>query len=366
MKIIGLKEILIDGNERIGLFFKFDEELKNLVKAIPGARWDGERLCWHVAKIYGPAEKLALRFNGKVEFVPHEKPRANQVVKRDGFSASKNAIEEMIKSLKLKDYSDNTIRTYLTMFKMFLQFYPDRDPEEMNDEQIREYLLFLVDKKNVSQSYQNQAINAIKYYYEQVLGRLTKSYYLQRPKHASRLPQVLSEEEVTLIFSKVSNIKHRTILFLIYSAGLRISEAINLKITDIDSSRGLILVVAGKGKKDRTTLLSQTILLMLREYYKRYKPRIYLFEGQFGDKYSPESVQSVFRRALAESGIKKHATVHTLRHSFATHLLERGTDLRYIQELLGHNSSKTTEIYTHITKKGFMKIVSPLDNLNIK
>ncbi len=365
MKKIIIKEIQVNGSERIGLYFKYNEELKNMVKSIPGARWDGEKGCWHIAKVFGPADKLSFRFNGQVEFVSFEKPHTNAVVKNHGVPASKVAIEEILKTLKLKDYSDNTVRTYLTMFKLFLQYFPDKNPEEMQDEQIREYLLFLIDEKNVSQSYQNQAINAIKFYYEQVLGRLTQTYYLQRPKLASRLPQVLSEDEVIRIFSKIRNLKHRTILFLIYSAGLRISEAINMKVTDIDSSRGLILVVAGKGKKDRTTLLSQTILLMLREYYKKYKPRVYLFEGQFGDKYSPESIQSVFRRALAESGIKKRATVHTLRHSFATHLLERGTDLRYIQELLGHSSSKTTEIYTHITQKGIKKIISPLDNLDI-
>jgi integrase/recombinase XerD len=165
---------------------------------------------------------------------------------------------------------------------------------------------------------------------------------------------------------QIENIKHKSILYLIYSAGLRISEAVNLKIADIDSKRNVIIVQGGKGKKDRTTLLSQKLLIMLREYYVKYRPKDYLFEGDPGKQYSVKSIQNVFNKALKKSGIRKKATVHSLRHSFATHLLEHGTDLRYIQELLGHSSSKTTEIYTHITKKGMDKIKSPLDNLEVQ
>ena len=168
------------------------------------------------------------------------------------------------------------------------------------------------------------------------------------------------------MIGQIDNLKHKSILYLIYSAGLRISESVNMKIADIDSKRNLIHVKSAKGKKDRTTLLSQKLLVMLREYYIEYRPKEYLFEGESGRQYSVKSIQNVFNKALKRSGIRKKATVHSLRHSFATHLLERGADLRYIQELLGHSSSKTTEIYTHITKKGMSSISSPLDHLEIQ
>lgn len=244
-------------------------------------------------------------------------------------------------------------------------YYKDLDPEKITEEQIREYLLYLIEQRDVSISYQNQSINAIKFYYEQVLGRPVQTYYIQRPKKERTLPNVLSEEEVLSIIKCAENLKHRAMLSLIYSSGLRLGEMINLKLHDIDSKRMLIIVKQGKGKKDRVTLLSVKILHLLREYFKKYKPRDYLFEGQFGEQYSSTSVQKVFRMAKQKAGIRKKATVHTLRHSFATHLLERGTDLRYIQSLLGHQSAKTTEIYTHITKRGLDKITSPLDNLEL-
>lgn len=211
----------------------------------------------------------------------------------------------------------------------------------------------------------DQAINAIKFYYEQVLGRPVKTYYVQRPKKEKRLPEVLSEEEVASILNSIDNLKHKAILSLIYSAGLRLGELINLKINDIDSGRMVIIIRQGKGKKDRISLLSEKVLHLLREYLKVYQPREYLFEGQFFGQYSSTSVQKVFRMAKVKACIRKPATVHTLRHSFATHLLERGTDLRYIQALLGHKNPKTTEIYTHITKKGMEKIKSPFDSLDL-
>lgn len=200
---------------------------------------------------------------------------------------------------------------------------------------------------------------------EKVLGRPLRTYYVQRPKKERVLPNVLSEEEVATILKCAENLKHKAMLSLIYSSGLRLGELINLTIHDIDSKRMLIIIKQGKGKKDRVSLLSVKVLEILREYFKKYKPKDYLFEGQFGEQYSPTSVQKVFKIAKQKAGIKKKATVHTLRHSFATHLLEHGTDLRYIQSLLGHQSPKTTEIYTHITKRGLDKIKSPFDNLDL-
>ena len=198
-----------------------------------------------------------------------------------------------------------------------------------------------------------------------VLGQTREKYFIDRPEKPFTLPEVLSEEEVSRLFKAVHNLKHRCILYLLYAGGLRISELINLKITDINSDRNLIMIRNGKGAKDRTTLLSQKMLVLLRKYYLAYKPQHWLFESPHQTPYSTTSIRKIMKRGLKKAKIHKKATPHTLRHSFATHLLERGTDIRYIQSLLGHNSSKTTEIYTHITKKGLEKIVSPLDNLDI-
>lgn len=222
----------------------------------------------------------------------------------------------------------------------------------------------------MSASYQNQAINAIKFYFEKVRGGQRKFYNIDRPQREKILPQVCSEEEIVSIFKATENLKHRTILMTIYSAGLRISELINLKIAHIDSHRMQIRVVQSKGKKDRYTLLSHKNLKLLREYMRAYKPHEYLFEGQASTRqlpipYTSRSIQAFLKESVRKAGITKNVTAHTLRHSFATHLLDHGTDLRYIQSLLGHESSKTTEIYTHITTKGFDQIVSPLDQLNL-
>lgn len=276
-------------------------------------------------------------------------------------SEAKNKYNEQ---LKLKGYSLNTIYSYNHCFEKFLDHFRDKDVSTLTKDEITEFL-YQEHQKGLSYGYQNQIINAIKFYYEKVLGKKKEYYNLPRAKRPLKLPVVFSEEEIVKLLDQVDNIKHRSILYLIYSAGLRISEAVKMKIADIDSKRNIIHVKGAKGKKDRTTLLSQKLLQMLREYYKIYKPKDYLFEGERGKRYSISSIQKVFKKALEDSGIRKTATVHTLRHSFATHLLENGTDLRYIQQLLGHNSSKTTEIYTHITKKGLDKIKSPLDNLDI-
>ena len=213
----------------------------------------------------------------------------------------------------------------------------------------------------MSDSYLNQTINSIKFYYEKVLGRPNQKYYVQRPRLSHRLPEVLSMEEVACILSSVENLKHRCILYLIYSGGLRLGEVTNLKVSDIDSGRMMLRINQGKGKKDRYTLLSDRTLELLREYFKEYNSKDWLFEGKNGGKYADRTVQEIFYKAVRKTGIKKHVTVHSLRHSFATHLLEQGVDIRYIQDLLGHVNIKTTLIYSHITGKGLSGIKSPLD-----
>jgi len=258
--------------------------------------------------------------------------------------------------------SNNTQRIYCNYFKDFNSYFKDNDLDKLTTEQINNYILDLIQSKNISISQQNQRINAIKFYYEKILGRNKQYYALHRPNKEHKLPKVLSKNEVKKILASCNNLKHYCILLLIYSAGLRRSELINLKVSDINSERMIVNIVDAEGKKDRISLLSENTLKLLREYYKKYNPANYLFEGMNGGKYSPTSVAKILKKATLEAGLKKNVTPHMLRHSFATHLLEQGTDLRYIQELWGHNSSKTTEIYTHVSKKAIAKIKNPVDD----
>lgn len=264
--------------------------------------------------------------------------------------------------LQRRRYSQSTINTYTNYFQEFMLHHNKMDLNSISYQQINDYILELIKQKEISVSQQNQRINAIKFYYEKVLGRKKEYIRISRPRKEFKLPTVLTIEEVEEIIQLTDNLKHKCILMAIYSGGLRRSELINLRVEDIDSKRMLIKVCGAKGKKDRYTLLSERLLSKLREYYLLYRPRLWLFEGQDGGQYSATSVERVFRDAKERAQIRKHVTPHSLRHSFATHLLEQGTNLRYIQVLLGHSSTKTTQIYTHVASNALMKIRNPLDN----
>ena len=275
-------------------------------------------------------------------------------------------LELMQQKLILRNYSKSTIKTYVYMFKRFLKYLYPLPLHQVDKAHITAYHLWLVRDCNVSVSYQNQSINAIKFYIEKVLKYPVTVYDLERPIKPKTLPKILSLEEVSKIIEATRNLKHRAILSVIYGAGLRISECINLKIVDIDSSGMRIWVRNAKGKKDRITLLSYSLLQLLRDYFRVYRPNKWLFEGQTGQEYSPSSIRQFFNRAKIKASVGSPATVHTLRHSFATHLLENGVNLRYIQKLLGHSYSKTTEIYTHVCTTNLTDIKSPFDLLNKK
>lgn len=252
------------------------------------------------------------------------------------------------------------------MFREFLRFVYPTPLHQVNKVHLQQYHVMLIREKNISRSYQNQSVNALKFYLERVLGQERQYIDLERPKKIQQLPQVLSMEEVKQILSNTNNIKHEAMLTTIYSAGLRVGELINLKIADIDSDGMRIWVREGKGVKDRLTVLSPKLLELLRSYFLKYRPEEYLFEGPEGGKYSASSLRKVLQRAVKKAGIRKKVVPHTLRHSFATgptirHLLENGTNLRYIQSLLGHTNPKTTEIYTHVTTKSLNEVKSPLD-----
>ncbi len=222
------------------------------------------------------------------------------------------------------------------MFEGYINYYKDRALVDLDEGDVRKYLQHLVQQKK-SGSYLNQAVNSIKFYYEVVMGMPNRFYSIERPRKEEKLPEVISKEKVLAMINCTYNIKHRWIIKLLYSAGLRRSELINLKITDIESDRMLIKISGAKGNKDRYTLLSQNLLKVLRAYYWEYKPAYYLIEGPKGNKYSGTSIANIVKRAAQKAKIKKHVKPHMLRHSFATHLLEEGVDLRYIQTLMEHN-----------------------------
>lgn len=271
--------------------------------------------------------------------------------------------DQMKRDLELKNYSPKTRSCYLASVKSFVLHF-HRSPDQLADQEIREYLHYLIQKKKVSQSTISQSYSALKFFYETTLKRDWNGFRIPRVKMGKRLPVVLSQQEIQAIFSATRNLKHRALLMTIYSAGLRVSEVVHLKVSDIDSQRMVIRVQQGKGAKDRYTLLAQRTLEVLRDYWRAYRPEEWLFPGQPAKgSLSVSSVQKVFGKVLHETGIKKHATVHTLRHSFATHLLEGGTDLYQIQRLLGHTTPKTTTIYLHLSRKDLGGVSSPIDHL---
>ena len=354
---------------RLKLIFGFNKAVTIAIKKMPFWSWDSKNKWWSIPfsdKLFTEIKNVVTQegLNFRYEEQQNE---TGKVARKTEFDTPnyRTCPEKMILKLRELRYSEKTLKTYKSLFEEFINYYPTQDIDKIDEQKIIAFCQYLVIDRKVSASYQNQAINAIKFYYERVLGGQRKFYFLERPNKEKALPTVLNVDEITSILKGITNLKHKAILTLIYSAGLRISEATNLKIKDIDSKRMQIRIEQSKGKKDRYTLLSVKTLALLRTYFKEYKPTEYLFEGQDGGQYSARSIQTFFQEICEKVGILKKVSVHTLRHSFATHLLENGTDLRYIQVLLGHESSKTTEIYTHVTTKGFDQIKSPLDDLDI-
>ncbi|MFV8389538.1 tyrosine-type recombinase/integrase [Flavobacterium sp. LB1P71] len=273
-------------------------------------------------------------------------------------------MEKFKQWIRSKRYSESTLTTYSEALKSFLFFYREKPIADITNEDVIIYNNEFILKNNLSASYQNQIVNALKLFFRTLQNKMMVVDTIHRPKRAKLLPNVLTKEEVKLILNAHSNIKHKMMLSLIYSCGLRCGELLALQPVHIDSIRNIVLLKNAKGKKDRIVPLSPKILEMLRDYYKVYKPKTYLFEGQtIGLQYDARSLQLILKQALQKSGITKPATLHWLKNSYATHLLENGTDLRYIQELLGHSSSKTTEIYTHVSTKSIQRIKSPFDDL---
>lgn len=342
------KTILINSTPRIAIYFEKDERLIARIKTFTDARWSTSHKYWHLPD----TEANRLHFNI---------PLAHTLVPNAEGIASITAFKSYLQS---KRYSPNTITTYCEALKSFLTFFNTKSVKSITNEDVILYNNDFILKNKLSSSYQNQIVNAIKLYFKTIEEKTIEIDKIHRPKKEKALPNVLSKEEVKQIISSPINLKHRVMLSLIYSCGLRCGELLALQPQHIDSKRNIVLIKNSKGKKDRIVPLSPKILEILREYYKLYKPKVYLFEGRnAGNPYEARSLQQALKSSLEKSGITKPVTLHWLRHSYATHLLESGTDLRYIQELLGHNSSKTTEIYTHVSTKNIQQIKSPFDDL---
>lgn len=372
---ITLRHLIIDNSKMIGLDYSNNPSIQALIETFKDVCWSDEYGLNYIKNNKYNLDRIFKIFKGiawvnckyffKDKLINKDIPEPDySFIKIKATKYKRKCPDEFIDKLQVMRYSKNTVNTYVSMFEEFINYYIDVDLLSINENDIKAYLKHLV-KRNVSHSYQNQAINAIKFYYEIVLGLPNRYYYIDRPRKEDKLPIVLSVEEIKRIITSIENIKHKAIIMTIYSAGLRVSELLELKISDIQSDRKLILIRNAKGKKDRTTLLGNKTLEILREYYKEYKPKEYLFEGQNGGKYTSTSIQKILKRALNRAKIYKPVTIHTLRHSFATHLLEKGTNLRYIQALLGHASPKTTEIYTRVSTVDIEKIKNPIDNLNL-
>lgn len=366
---------IIDGKMMTIIRFNYFPLIIKLLKTIPGAYWSRKNGCWMM-----PTDPYRLEYlNSQLQSITQSESQKKGVKRADKLPINlpktnrnqgtlpeevKKEImlpKEYLEKLERLRYSPSTIATYCSYMKDFLREFSHMYYTCLPPDQIYDYILRLIKQNNISHSQQNQRINAIKFYYERVLGKKRAYYRLERPKRSRQLPSVLSENEVLDILASIMNFKHRVIICTLYSAGLRRSELISLRKHDVDFDRNMILVRSGKGKKDRTTILSESLSSDLSAYLAEYKPDYWLFEGLNRKQYSATSITRILQKAARSAGIEKRVTPHILRHSFATHLLEHGVDIRYIQTILGHESSKTTEIYTHVSRNSLLKIKSPLD-----
>ncbi len=319
--------------------FRYDPVYIEKLKGIRGHRWNPDQKCWLFPHSDNVIKRLRDIFREENIWIDPSLRQKSEIL-----------FEDLRREMVSRKYSLKTIKAYIHYNRDLFKF-TGKSPKNITEGDVKEYLFHLVEEKKVATSTLNSAINALKFYYGTILKKHF-IYEIKRPCKDKRLPVVLSQEEVLKILSTVSNIKHKAILMLIYSAGLRVSEVVKLKPQDIDSQRKLVYIGNAKRRKDRYTLLSEATLETLRIYWEKYKPKKWLFQSQDKEKHiTTRTVQRIFSKACEKAGIRKDVSVHSLRHSFATHLLEQGTDLRYIQELLGHKSSKTTEIYTHVSNR---------------
>ena len=334
----------------IWIFFYYSKENMDILHLFCKPRYSVTKKAWYI-----PNTKANRSFVGLQENYQHITENIHPI--------HHHAFKQFINYLTLKSYSNNTIETYRTEFLSFLNFFDDVAVENLTPDQLQAYFLVCATQHKLSEATINSRMNAVKFYYEKVLKYERMFFDIPRPKKPLQLPKTLNKKEILLLFSVTDNLKHLMILKLCYGMGLRVSELAKLKIIDIDSQTMTVRIERGKGKKDRFVTLPQSILEDLRLYYVTYRPSYFLFEGRGGSEISTRTIQKVFRDAMHKAKIQKNVGIHSLRHSYATHLLELGTDISHIQKLLGHESIKTTLCYTHVSNHTLRSVISPLDQL---
>lgn len=396
METIILKPLQHRGQDCIGIYFEKNAVLQSLIQKQAQGKWSRTHKCWYVALDEKNYLQLTKVLKGKAVLQNDElkkyllEKKSNiksiqlQPAKREATLPPQNIIvaspkqKEVISKenlhefseyknrLLLKGYSPSTVRTYCNEFHIFLETLKKNNAKELTPQQLQRYILYCINQLKLSENTVHSRMNALKFYYEQILSKEKMFFEIPRPKRPLLLPKLLNEVELRKLFNALTNKKHKAMLFTAYSAGLRVSEVANLKIADIDSQRMQIFIKRAKGKKDRYVNLSPILLDILRNYHQEYlpKPQEYLFESeQSFSAYPTRTIQQIFSNAKNRAGIKKEVGIHSLRHSFATHLLEKGTDIKFIKDLLGHFNIKTTERYLHVSKEKLVNIVSPFDDL---
>ncbi len=359
--------------------FESDREIFNRLRSFEHTSYYFEEKLWYILadqfninNFFNYFKQVAFIDYSKLKKqhqTPVETPKQalsypTQALKHRLTAGTKIKITEFKRWMEQMRYSANTINTYIHHLEIFFGYYHDKKPEEINNIDVFEFIGQYVLKKKLSSTFQNQIISAIKKFYAYSYNRNLDLSNIERPRKSLRLPKVIDKKDLRLFFSGIQNQKHRIALETIYACGLRRSELLNLKLQHIDSKRAMLTVFNSKGSKDRLIPISPRLLEKMKTYYFAYRPKVFFIEGQVeGKGISAGSLQKIFVGALKKSNISKPFTLHCLRHSFATHLLENGTDLRYIQELLGHKSSKTTEIYTHVSNNSLKNIKNPFDEL---
>ncbi len=395
---IHLKPLQHRDMERIGIYFEKNASIQSLLQKQAGARWSSTHSCWHVpcTKESYEAVAAALIGRGTIQRVELDryllgknadfavtpsiniplsssiKPSGAKVISSP--SSEKICPENMLEyekyknKLVLKGYSKSTLRTYCGEFSSFIKVLGTKLAKDLSPNELQRYILYCINTLKLSENTVHSRINALKFYYEQVLHKEKMFFEIPRPKKQKQLPGVFNQDEIAAIINSLDNKKHKAMLMLAYSGGLRVSEIVTIKTFQVDSKRMTIFISQAKGKKDRIVALSPVLLVMLREYAKEFKPlkNGFLFMGSIpGTPYSSRSLQTVLQAAKKKAGVTKPGSIHSLRHSFATHLIEKGTDVTMIQKLLGHNDLKTTMIYLHTSNKDLIKIISPLDDLKL-
>jgi integrase/recombinase XerD len=350
---------------RICLRFKYNSAIIRQIKQIEGYRWSSTKKCWHFPDEPGMVQKIKEHLKGYAEITDHTATvNINQkgLLKQRFFTnESQQILIGFEKYLRGRRYSESTVNTYKTFIADFLFFTGKKPFATITHHDVERYAEEVLFPYGYSISSHRQFISAIKQLIAFRPDTQIENVALVSPRKSVMLPIVLSKEEVLKLLIHTRNLKHRAALTMIYSSGLRISELLNLRLADIDTERRQIFIKSGKGRKDRVVIFAESFLPMFRDYIATYQPQRYFVEGKPGHKYSAESIRAIIKRSAHKAGITKRVTPHTLRHSFATHLLENGVDIRYIQELLGHSSPKTTMIYTHVSRKDILSIQSPLD-----